>query len=75
MEMVTKGTAALGIFQRDRAAVHGDNFLAHGKADAAAARFGTALVKFHFDVRQLLFGDAGTVVADAHHDLPVFQTD
>ena len=41
-----KRTAALRVFQRQRAAVHGDDLLADGEADAAAARLGTALIEF-----------------------------
>ena len=38
--------AALCIFERQRAAVHGDDLLADGEADAAAARLGAALIEF-----------------------------
>lgn len=41
-----KRSAALRVFQRQRAAVHGDDLLAHGEADAAAARLGAALIEF-----------------------------
>ena len=55
--------------------MHGDDLLAHGKADAAAAGFGAALVKFELDAGKLFFRDAGAVVPDADDDEAVFMRD
>ena len=43
----------------------GDDLVAHGKADAAAARLGRALIELLLDVGQLRLGDAVAEVADA----------
>lgn len=75
MLIVTSVPPPSAFFQRQRAAVHGDDLLAHGKADAAAAGFGAALVKFELDAGKLFFRDAGAVVPDADDDEAVFMRD
>ena len=41
-----------------------DNFIHHGKANAAAAHGAFALVKFCFDVFQIFRGDAAPLIGE-----------
>ena len=56
--------AALGVFQRQRAAVHFHDLVAHRKANARAPDAGAALVEFFLHQRQLVLRNAGAKVPD-----------
>ena len=70
-----KRAAALRIFQCQHSAVHGNDLLADGKSDAAAAGFRTAFIKFQLDARKFFFRNTGPIIPDADDNRSSFMCD
>ena len=62
-------SAAIGVFDAQRAEVAADNLVAHGEANAAAAPARAALVEFLLDKRQLGLRNARAIVTYLYTNL------